>query len=318
MLSYLVYYLALCENKIIPKIILVFTTLPNIKFIYFFYRYNVQVFNILLNIFNKILNNIKMECQAITKSGIQCSREAEQGSKYCWQHQSYSTTEINKNENLTTKYFQNTDLLQNTLLTYFSTEEELKNINKQFQNLNYEKYNTHIQPHGIKETYIPNTDILETKKTYVNGKLNGLYETYYYNSTQLKEKINYKDDKKEGLYKQWFDNGNLYIQSNYKNGEKNGLYEEWNYDGDLVKKRNYKNGKREGLYQQWYNNGIPETLSNYINDQLNGPRLDWHENGQLYEIGNYLDDKKNGVFKVYNEDGNLIDISHFENDIVIG
>ena len=28
-------------------------------------------------------------CQAITKKGTQCSRQAEPGSKYCWQHQGY-------------------------------------------------------------------------------------------------------------------------------------------------------------------------------------------------------------------------------------
>lgn len=31
-----------------------------------------------------------MECQAITKIGLQCSRNAEPGSLYCWQHQGYT------------------------------------------------------------------------------------------------------------------------------------------------------------------------------------------------------------------------------------
>jgi len=30
-----------------------------------------------------------MECKALTKSGTQCARKAEPGSKYCWQHQNY-------------------------------------------------------------------------------------------------------------------------------------------------------------------------------------------------------------------------------------
>jgi hypothetical protein len=58
-----------------------------------------------------------MEYQAIKKSGIQCSRETESKSKYCWQHQNYSTMEIDQKENIANQYFQNKDLLQNTLLT---------------------------------------------------------------------------------------------------------------------------------------------------------------------------------------------------------
>jgi hypothetical protein len=32
-----------------------------------------------------------MKCQAITNAGIQCSRNAETDSKYCWQHRNYKT-----------------------------------------------------------------------------------------------------------------------------------------------------------------------------------------------------------------------------------
>jgi hypothetical protein len=72
-----------------------------------------------------------MECKAITNSGTQCSRIAELGSKYCWQHRNYDA----KNN-----YFQNLPLLENTLLSYFEEDKPLKNINKQFTKLNYEKY----------------------------------------------------------------------------------------------------------------------------------------------------------------------------------
>jgi antitoxin component YwqK of YwqJK toxin-antitoxin module len=291
-----------------------------------------------------------MECKAITKLGTQCSRIAEPNSKYCWQHQNYETSATTHTEGKefkpkesgpaelkhTNQYFQNKDLLQNTLLNYFSTDEDLKNVSKQFQNLNYEKYNTHIQPHGIVETYFPNSDIHETYMTYVNGKLNGLYQSWYING-QLWEEVNYRNGKYNGLYEEWFDNGNLFIQSHYKNGERDGLYEEWNYDGDLVKKADYVDGKlngsyeewwnngnlsircsyiigeRDGLYQEWYNNGRPDRLGNYVNGKLNGLWMEWIEdNGQLFLVGNYKDGKTDGLFRQYDEDGNLED-EYFEN-----
>lgn len=61
-------------------------------------------------------------------------------------------------------YFQNTELLQNTLLPYFCVEEPLKSINKLFSELNYEKYNTHLQPHGIIKTYYMQTMTIKERK----------------------------------------------------------------------------------------------------------------------------------------------------------
>ena len=66
-----------------------------------------------------------MECKAITTNGTQCLREAELGSKYCWQHRNYDT----KNN-----YFQSTVLLHTTLLPYLNPDENLKSLNKQYIN----------------------------------------------------------------------------------------------------------------------------------------------------------------------------------------
>ena len=129
-----------------------------------------------------------MKCDAITNSGTRYTRIALENSKYCWQHQNYDA----KNN-----YFQNLPLLQNTLLSYFSTEEELKNISKQFTELNYEKYNTHIQPHGLIENYYDNGNMRD-RGNYKNGVLDGLYEEYNEDG-KLGEIINYKNGLKNGL-----------------------------------------------------------------------------------------------------------------------
>jgi len=120
------------------------------------------------------------------------------------------------------KYFDNKELIENTLLSYFCDENLLKLINKKFYVLNYEKYNTHLQPHGIEEFYYPNNKIKQQMKTYKNGKLHGL------------EKI-------------WHIDGKLWVQYNYKNGKLHGLCESWDRNGVLRYKENYKNGKKDGL-----------------------------------------------------------------------
>lgn len=90
-------------------------------------------------------------------------------------------------------YLKNTHLLQNTLLPYFCDEYPLVSLNKLFSNLNYERYNTHTQPHGIIETYNLKTKNIEKRENYRNGKLHGLYEEWY--DGQLWERKNYKNGK---------------------------------------------------------------------------------------------------------------------------
>jgi len=124
------------------------------------------------------------------------------------------------------KYFENMCLLQNILLPYFCNAEPLKLINKKFYGLNYKKYNTHIQPHGILETYHKNSKTLEDRITYKNGKLNGLSEEYY-------------------------NHGQLYCRKNYKDNELDGLSEFWNESGKLCHRCNFKDGKLYGLPEYW-------------------------------------------------------------------
>jgi len=88
------------------------------------------------------------------------------------------------------KYFNDILILQNTLLPYFCEAEPLKYLNKQFLKLNYEKYNTYIQPHGIVETCDLKTKMMRDSKTYKNGKLHGLQE-YYDDDMQMYAFYNY-------------------------------------------------------------------------------------------------------------------------------
>jgi len=140
------------------------------------------------------------------------------------------------------KYFNNSTLLENTLLPYFCEPEPLKLINKIFLSLNYEKYNTHIQPHGIIETYYRKTKILAKRETYKNGKLNGLHEGWYENG-KLQDISNCKNDLFHGLYETFYLSGKLWNRCWYKNGILDGLWEMWYENSQEWSRANYKNGK---------------------------------------------------------------------------
>jgi antitoxin component YwqK of YwqJK toxin-antitoxin module len=139
------------------------------------------------------------------------------------------------------KYFNNTALLQNTLLPYFCEPESLKSINKKFYNLNYEKYNNHIQPHGIIESYYPETKIFDERITYKNGKFEGLYEKYNMSGI-LWKRCYYKNDELQGLYELFDYNGAIHTRYNYNKGEKDGICETYNADKKLYAIEKYRNG----------------------------------------------------------------------------
>jgi len=145
------------------------------------------------------------------------------------------------------EYFQNNDLLQNTLLPYFCNEVPLKLINKQFSQLNYEKY----MSRNVIETFECSG---KSRINYKNGRYDGLYE-YWYKNGQSKLRINYKNGRHHGLYEEWYDNGQLWIRKNYKDGWFDGLYERWYYTGELLETCNFVDDKLKGLYVMYYKNG---------------------------------------------------------------
>ena len=131
-----------------------------------------------------------------------------------------------KSDDLLEKYFNNTQLLQNTLLPYFNSPYPLVSLNKKFSKLNYEKYNTHIQPHGTLETYDFVTKTILEKINYKNGIIDGLYEQYH-NNGLLFSKINYVNGKTNGVGELWYENGRLYKKFYSKDDKPDGLYEIW-------------------------------------------------------------------------------------------
>ncbi len=164
-------------------------------------------------------------------------------------------------------YFQNTILLQNTLLRYFCEEYPLKALNKKFSTLNYEKYNTHLQPHGILETYYLETKTLQKHIIYKNGKLDGLYKTYYF-SGKLKEQKTYINGKENGEWKKYYIDGKLKESGDFINGELEGLYESYYENGTIEIRSEYKNNRLNGLYQFWDKNGYQNTKYKYTDGDL--------------------------------------------------
>jgi antitoxin component YwqK of YwqJK toxin-antitoxin module len=185
--------------------------------------------------------------------------EVEFSSKHRQQHRIYETK-----YNIINQYFNNSILLQNTLLPFFNTSNPLKYINKQFQNFDYKKYNTHIQPDGILETYHSKSKKLLERKRYENGILNGLYELWYENG-RLDQRVNFKNGRYDGLYEEWYENGVFNVLGEFKNDKKEGLWKEWYQNGQLSIMYENENGMQNGTETSWHLDGTLEYTTLYKN-----------------------------------------------------
>jgi antitoxin component YwqK of YwqJK toxin-antitoxin module len=185
------------------------------------------------------------------------------------------------------KYFNNRVLLENTLLPYFCNTESLNLINRLFSKLNYEKYLTYLQPHGIVETYCPNTKFIIQRVNYINGEMDGLSEEWFDND-KLSIKCNYKNGKLDGLFEEWYENGQLWIRQSFKNNNLEGLSEVWYDNGQLDYKANYKNGNYDGLFEEWYDDGKLYIKCIYKDRKLDGLYEEYFLNGQIHSRCNYI------------------------------
>jgi len=145
------------------------------------------------------------------------------------------------------KYFGNIDLLQNTLLPYFCNDESLKLINKLFSKLNYKKFSTYLQPHGIFEFYHYKTKRLIGKETYKNGELDGLSQCWYDNGQLCQQKY-YKNGLENGLSQIWYNNGQLWSEYHTENNIISSVWIVWYCNGQLMKKINNIGRNIENFY----------------------------------------------------------------------
>ena len=58
-----------------------------------------------------------------------------------------------------------------------------------------------------------------------------------------------------GEYKQWYDNGQLYIQTTCVKGKLHGEYKSWYNNGQLMVQTTFVKDKPHGEYKEWLSNG---------------------------------------------------------------
>lgn len=79
---------------------------------------------------------------------------------------------------------------------------------------------------------------LESKKLYVNGKLEGVTVSWHENG-QKKQEVTYSGGQMHGPCQGWHSNGAIAFEGNYKNGKQDGTWVQWDAQGNVISEKNY-------------------------------------------------------------------------------
>jgi hypothetical protein len=84
---------------------------------------------------------------------------------------------------------------------------------------------------------------------------NDMCRAFYYRSRRRYHTGNWID---------WYDNGQIRLQSNYRDGKKIGLWIEWHGNGQMSYRGNYRDDKKTGDWIHWYDDGLIISDSTYL------------------------------------------------------
>ncbi len=83
-----------------------------------------------------------------------------------------------------------------------------------------------------------------------NLPITGTVKNFYENG-ELQIETSYQNGVKEGVQKSYYKDGNVWIVSVYQNGLKTGIEKYYRPNGVVYGETSYQNGKKEG-FQRWY------------------------------------------------------------------
>ena len=129
---------------------------------------------------------------------------------------------------------------------------------------------------------------------------------------------------KHGEYKEWFEDGQIKVETTYKDDKMNGEYKQYFENGRVMKEEIYKDGRMIGEYKEYYRNGslhkqgiADEWFKVYytrgellVDAKINGDCIDyWAPHGEQEPLIHALYQRKNGqidgLYKEYDHNGKL-------------
>ncbi|MGW9684880.1 hypothetical protein [Flagellimonas sp. 2504JD1-5] len=148
---------------------------------------------------------------------------------------------------------------------------------------------------------------LQQKKQFKNDELDGEFYSYHdVGEELLKSKASYVNGKVNGKYSEYFPTGTISSEINFKDGMAHGQETKYYLNGQLDTDLNSKNGFVDGYYKLFYPNGSSKEVGQTFEGNYVGHWQTFYSNGTLESDFNY-DDKSqtDGEYKYYDIDGKL-------------
>jgi antitoxin component YwqK of YwqJK toxin-antitoxin module len=235
------------------------------------------------------VNNF-VRCNAITKTGVQCTRNAVKDG-LCTQH--YKIYNSEQSQALPA------DILKYTVSDYLQYDD-IKKTEGNIPNLQINNGRIEVKENKFKDS---NNNEVYNIDTYVDGRLHKIVQ--YKNNKKYLEQNFDSFGELNGIQRSYYLNGNRKEKSVYKNGILIDVEKKWYENGVLRYEAHYINGLLYGILRTWYSNGLLFGKYNYSKNVLHGKQTILHPNKTLYVQYNYINGVMNGVQQVLYENGQM-------------
>lgn len=116
------------------------------------------------------------------------------------------------------------------------------------------------------------------------------FQTYpTYPSGDSQKRFDFKKRLGDGSYKEYFENGELKIETQMVNGKPDGEFKEFYANGKLKRWENWKDGKKEGPAKLYYENGQVQSEFSFENNKQGPFYKLYYEDGKLFAEFNAKD-----------------------------
>jgi antitoxin component YwqK of YwqJK toxin-antitoxin module len=156
------------------------------------------------------------------------------------------------------------------------------------------------------------TKIMEVEMK--RGKKNGKFIKRYFNNN-VEVEAYYKNDLIEGIEKQYYQNGNLSVETHYIKGMKNGKVTSWYSNGYVRELGAFVNDMFDGEWVNYDNRGLLVGEAFFVKGA--GKRATYDEMGRLQCETNFVNNKKDGLEIWYFHSGDVEKKLLFKEDRII-
>jgi len=140
--------------------------------------------------------------------------------------------------------------------------------------------------------------------SYDYGKRIDRWKQFFDNGQVMVDTM-FKDDLEEGASKGFYRDGRARFGGNYVHGKEDGEWSTFHADGSIASIGSYKEGKKIGRWKYNYPGGAVKEEGEYVDGASSGAWTSYYPTGAKSSAGNYVAGKRDGVWTYWRADGSV-------------